>query len=173
MMKRFIYILFVFFAISCQDIQPVKSPANLIDQAKMEEILYEIAIINAARGYDIQKLSKYGVAPETYVFEKYNIDSLQYAENVSYYSSDIESYKEMYLTIQKRIEGEFTYHDSLAKRKKKIKDSLRTEEVRESERKRDSVRKADSIAGRVKKPRSPKKLGLPTRISKEVFIDSL
>ena len=173
MMKQFIYILFIFFVISCQDIQPVENPENLIDQAKMEEILYEIAIVNAARGYDMQKLSKYGVAPEKYVFEKYDIDSLQYAENVSYYSSDIESYKDMYLSIQKRVEGEFTYNDSLVKRRKKIKDSIRTEEVRESERKRDSVRKADSIAGKVKKPRSSKKPGLPTRISKEIFIDSL
>ena len=173
MMKQFGYILFVFFVVSCQDIQPVKKPAKLIGKAEMQEILYEIAIVNAARGYDIQKLSKYGVAPETYIFEKYDIDSLQYAENVSYYSSDIESYKEMYLAIQKRAEGEFTYHDSLAKRKKRIKDSLRTEEVRESERKRDSVRKADSIAGKVKTPRSLKKPRLPARISKEVFIDSL
>jgi hypothetical protein len=164
MMKQFVYILFVFFVISCQDIQPVKNPADLIDQAKMEEILYDIAIVNAARGYD----SKYGVAPETYIFEKYDIDSLQYAENVSYYSSDIESYKDMYLAIQKRVEGEFTYHDSLAKIEKKVKDSIRTERAKELQREKDSIKRVDSLKGKKQKPRLP-----ISRISKEIFIDSL
>lgn len=174
MIKQFFYILFIFFVISCQNIQPVKNPDNLIDRAKMEDILYEIAVVNAARGYDIQKLSKYGVTPETYIFEKYDIDSLQFVENVSYYSSDIEAYKDMYLTIQKRVEGEYEYSDSLVKRKKFIKDSIRTEEVRESVRKRDSVRKVDSIAGRIDSLKGVKiKSRFPVRVSKEIFIDSL
>ncbi len=90
-MKPILYFLLACLAISCQDIQPVEKPVNLIEKATMQEIIYDIAIVNGARGYDMQKLSRYGVAPETYVFDKYDIDSLQYAQSVAYYSSDIES----------------------------------------------------------------------------------
>ncbi len=166
-MKPFLYIFFVFFVISCQDISPVEKPANLIERAKMEEIIYEIAIVNSARGYDIQKLSQYDVNPETYVFEKFGIDSVQYAKSVSYYSSDIEGYRDMYLSIQKRIEGEFSHYDSLAKLEKKVKDSLRTARAREIQREKDSIKRSDSIAGKIEKPRSP------IRVSKEIVIDSL
>jgi len=108
------------FVVGCQDIPDVEKPENLIERAKMEAIIYEMSILNGARGYDIQKLSKYDVKPETYIFEKFDIDSLQYAKSVSYYSSDIEAYKNMYLSIQKRIDGEFSLYDSLAKIEKKV-----------------------------------------------------
>lgn len=173
-MNKYIYILFVLFVVSCQDIQSVEKPSDLIDRAKMKEILYEISVVNSARGISVQKLSQYGVNPETYIFEKFAIDSVQFAKSVSYYASDIESYRDMYLDIQKRAEGEFTYHDSLAKIEKKIQDSIRTETARALQRKKDSIRKVDSLAGKIKNTLSPiKKPRLPIRVSKEIVIDSL
>lgn len=167
-MRPFTYILLIFFIVSCQDISPVEKPEGLIDKEKMEEIIYEIAIVNGARGYNMQLLSKYGVHPETYIFDKFGIDSLQYANSVAYYSSDIEGYKKMYQSIQKRIEGQFKHYDSLAKIEKKVKDSLRTLKAKELQREKDSVKKVDSIKGvGKKKPRTP------LRVSKEIVIDSL
>jgi len=135
-MKSYIYILFVLLGISCQNISPVEN---------------EITILNSARGYDMKMLSKYGVKPETYIFEKYSIDSLQYAKNVSYYSSDIENYKDMYLSIQKRVEEEFSHYDSLSKIEKKVKDSLRKLKSKKIKREKDSIKMLDSIAGKKKK----------------------
>lgn len=173
-MNKYIYILFVFLVVSCQDIQSVEKPSDLIDRSTMKEILYEIAVVNAARGINLQKLSQYGVKPETYIFEKFTIDSIQFAKSVSYYASDIESYRDMYLDIQKRVANEYTYHDSLAKIEKKVKDSIRTERARELQRERDSIRKADSLAAKKENLLSPiKKSRLPLRISKEIVIDSL
>lgn len=175
-MKSFIYILFILFVVSCQDIPDVEKPENLIDRAKMEAIIYEMSILNGARGYDIQKLSKYDVKPETYIFEKFDIDSLQYAKSVSYYSSDIEAYKNMYLSIQKRIEGEFSLYDSLAKIEKKVKDSIRTARAKEIQREKDSIKKLDSIAGKLDKNSiidKEKEPRTPFRVSKEIVIDSL
>lgn len=173
-MNKYSYILFVFFVISCQDIQPVEKPSDLIDREKMEEILYEIAVVNAARGISVQKLSQYGVNPETYIFEKFTIDSLQFEKSVTYYASDIESYRDMYLSIQKRVEGEFTQYDSLAKIEKKVKDSIRTERARQLQREKDSIKRVDSLDGKKQKLLlSSKKLRLPTRVAKEIVIDSL
>jgi len=173
-MNTYIYILFVFFVVSCQDIQPVEKPSNLIDRSTMKEILYEIAVVNAARGISIQKLSQYGVKPETYIFEKFAIDSVQFAESVSYYSSDIESYRDMYLDIQKRVDSEYNYQDSLAKIEKKVKDSIRTARARELQREKDSIKKADSLTGKKETLLSPiKKRRLPIKVVKEIVIDSL
>ncbi|MFC4635461.1 DUF4296 domain-containing protein [Dokdonia ponticola] len=173
-MNKYIYILCVFFVVSCQDIQPVEKPSNLIDRSTMKEILYEIAVVNAARGINIQKLSQYGVNPETYIFEKFAIDSVQFAKSVSYYSSDIESYRDMYLDIQKRVDSEYTYQDSLAKIEKKVKDSIRTERARELQREKDSIKKVDSLAGKKETLLSPiKKRRLPVKVVKEIVTDSL
>ncbi|MEP0265277.1 DUF4296 domain-containing protein [Dokdonia sp.] len=172
-MKSILYFLLVCVVISCQDIPSVEKPANLIERTTMQEIIYDVAIINGARGYDVQKLSKYGVTPETYIFDKYNIDSLQFAENVTYYSSDIESYKEMYLDIQKRVDEEFLHFDSIAKVEKKVKDSLRTEKAKSLRKKKDSLKSKglDTIIG--KKEKKQTITTFPSKSAKEVVIDSL
>ena len=171
-MRIFAFIIFVLIAVGCQDIPPVEKPDNLIDREKMEEIVYEIAVVNAARGYNMQLLSKYGVNPETYIFEKFGIDSVQYAKSVTYYSSDIEGYRAMYQSVEKRVNKEFSYYDSLDKREKKIKDSLRTKRARELQREKDSIQKLDSIDGKeVKKKQTLEKI--PLRVSKEIYIDSI
>ncbi|WP_299676468.1 DUF4296 domain-containing protein [uncultured Dokdonia sp.] len=169
-MRSFAYILFGLFVIGCQDIPPVEKPTNLIERSKMEAIIYEISVMNGARSYDMKSLSKYDVNPETYIFEKFDIDSLQYANSVSYYASDIELYKEMYESIQKRVDVEFSNYDSLAKIEKKVKDSLRTLRAKEIQREKDSIKRADSIAGKKEKPRTSRN---PVRVSKEILIDSL
>lgn len=173
-MNKYSYILFVFFVVSCQDIPSVEKPSDLIDRSTMKEILYEIAIVNAARGINIQKLSQYGVNPETYIFEKFAIDSVQFSKSVSYYSSDVESYRDMYLDIQKRVDSEFSYQDSLAKIEKKVKDSIRTERAKELQRERDSLKEVDSLAGKTENLLSSvKKSRFPLKVSKEIVIDSL
>ena len=111
----------------------------------MEAIIYEISVLNGARSYDMKSLSKYDVNPETYIFEKFDIDSLQYANSVSYYASDIESYKEMYESIQKRVDLEFSNYDSLAKIEKKVKDSLRTLRAKEIQREKDSIKRESKV----------------------------
>lgn len=170
-MKLILYFLLVCFAISCQDIPSVEKPANLIEKTTMQDIIYDVAVINSARGYDVQKLSKYGVTPETYIFDKYDIDSLQFAQNVAYYSSDIESYKEMYLDIQKRVEVDFSHFDSIEKVEKKVKDSLRTEKAKSLQKKRDSLKLIgqDTIIGKKKNMITT----FPIKSAKEVVIDSL
>ena len=169
-MRLFAYIVLALLMIGCQDIPPVEKPDNLIDEETMEEIIYEISVVNSARGYNMQLLSKYGVEPETYVFNKFGIDSLQYANSVAYYSSDIEVYKKMYQSVEQRVEKEFSHYDSLAKIEKKVKDSLRTARARELQREKDSIKKLDSIKG-IKKDKS--RAEIPIRVSKEVYIDSI
>ncbi len=172
-MRQVIYVFLIFLIVACQEIQSVEKPANFIEKERMQEIIYDIAIVNGARGYNLQTLSKYGVNPETYIFNKHSIDSLQFAENIAYYSSDIEEYKEMYEEIQDRVEGEFTYYDSIAKAEKKIKDSIRAERAKQLKREKDSLKAIGKDKVKDTKERKKLKVSLPIKQVKEIVIDSL
>ena len=141
MKKCILYSALLLLLISCQDIAKVTSPENLIERDKMENIIYDIALVNAARGFNVQQLKRNNVSPDTYVFEKHSIDSLQYAQSTVYYASDSENYKTMYQNVQKRVDA---LHQKLQAEEavfQKQKDSIRTAEVK-ARRKRDSIRKA-------------------------------
>tara|TARA_R110001632_G_scaffold42120_2_gene106245 strand:+ start:3132 stop:3626 length:495 start_codon:yes stop_codon:yes gene_type:complete len=138
-MKNFVFYSFLILLLfSCQDIVEVTRPENLIEREKMEEIIYDIALMNSARGFNVQKLKRNNVSPERYVFDKHNIDSLQYAQSTVYYASDSEDYKIMYQNVQKRIDDIYEVLKEEEKVFQKQKDSIRTAEVK-ARRKRDSI----------------------------------
>lgn len=138
-MKNFVFYSFLILLLfSCQDIVQVTRPENLIEREKMEAIIYDIALMNAARGFNVQKLKRNNVSPERYVFDKHKIDSLQYAQSTVYYASDSEDYKIMYQNVQKRIDDIYEVLKEEEKVFQKQKDSIRTAEVK-ARRKRDSI----------------------------------
>lgn len=172
-MKQALYILIAFFVIGCQEVQPIEKPDNFIKRERMQEIIYDIAVVNGARSYNMQELSKYGVDPETYIFDKHGIDSLQFAENIAYYSADVDEYKEMYMEIQERVEGEFTYYDSIAKVEKKVRDSIRTAKARQLQKEKDSLKAIGQDTIRDVKESRKAITSLLKKEVKEIVIDSL
>jgi len=97
----------------------------------MEEILYESILINAAQGYNIAKLKLIGLKPETYVYDKFDIDSATYAQNIAYYTTDIDAYKAMNTKVLDRIKAQLAVDDSIETTERKLKDSLRTARAKE------------------------------------------
>lgn len=81
--------------LGCDNTSRPKKPDDLISEDKMADILYEVFIINAAKGTAKGILEDNGIFPEQYVFEKYDIDSLQFAKSNAYYSYDIKTYDEI------------------------------------------------------------------------------
>jgi len=135
--------------VSCQGIEPIEKPENLIPLKTMEHIIYDLAIMNSARGYNIQMFSQTGIKPESYVFEKHKIDSLQYAQSTIYYSANVEKYKNLLTKVQKRVQREFKVADSIAKEEKRVKDSLRNERGKKLKQEKDSVNQLQRKVGRV------------------------
>lgn len=144
-----VLILFLFMLNSCNGVEPLPKPENLISRDKMEEIIYDMTIINSARGYNIQQFSRTGVKPESYVFEKHNIDSVQYAASTIYYSGDVEEYKKMIDNVKNKVEKEFKIKDSLAKIEKRFTDSIRASRAKKLKDKKDSTIQAQRLSGRV------------------------
>lgn len=149
MKKGVAFFFILILLVSCQGIAPMEKPDNLIPLEKMEDIVYDLTIINAARGYNIQLFSQTGLKPESHIFEKYDIDSLQYATSIVYYSADVEEYKQLIMKVQQRVAGEFKVVDSINKEEKRIKDSIRGARGEKLRKKKDSIIQAKKSAGRV------------------------
>jgi len=98
-------ILLLCFALfeSCQN-APIEKPDNLIDQEKMVDIMFDISVLEAMKSQTTLVLESNKINPNNYIYKKYSIDSLQFANSDKYYASDIKKYKEIFDEVTKRIE---------------------------------------------------------------------
>ena len=103
-MKK-VSVLFFCFAlfVSCQN-NPIEKPDNLIDQDKMVDIMFDINVLEAMKSQTTVVLETNNINPNTYIYKKHNIDSLQFAKSDKYYASDVKKYKEIFDAVNKRIE---------------------------------------------------------------------
>jgi hypothetical protein len=97
--------LFLLFTIliSCQK-PAVPKPDNLIDEEVMADIMYDISILEAMKSQKAFVLEANEINPNTYIYKKYKVDSLQFANSDKFYASDIKKYKEIFDKVNKRIE---------------------------------------------------------------------
>ena len=96
-------ILLFLLSISCNS-NAVKKPENLIEREKMVDIIYDMSILEAAKSQKPIVLEQYQIQSNSYVYKKYQIDSLQFANSVKYYATDFENYHTIYDSVNKRIE---------------------------------------------------------------------
>ncbi|WP_395061367.1 DUF4296 domain-containing protein [Flavobacterium sp.] len=106
-MKKIIVLLFIaiaFFVSSCKK-DLVEKPKNLIDKDKMENIIYDLAILEAAKSQTMGMQTNYP-KPTDFLKSKYKVDSLTFAKSTQYYASDIKEYKKMYDRIKERLKAD-------------------------------------------------------------------
>ena len=103
-MKNIVSIILLFLlSISC-DSNAVKKPENLIEREKMVDIIYDLSILEAAKSQKPIVLEQYQIQSNTYIYKKYQVDSIQFANSVKYYATDLENYYNIYDSVNKRIE---------------------------------------------------------------------
>ena len=98
----------------------VPEPKNLIDEDKMIDILYDISVLEAIKSTNPLSLENRAINPKTYIYTKYKIDSLQFANSDKFYASDIKNYQKMYKKVIEKIDA-IKKSDSLKALKSKIK----------------------------------------------------
>ena len=94
-MKKYLLIIFLF--VGCSD----NVPDNLISKEKMENIIFDIMILNASSGFDL-KIDNNLLSDEL-IYKKHNIDSLQFFESELYYSKNPRDHYEIYAKVKIRI----------------------------------------------------------------------
>ena len=105
--------------IACSGNDKPKKPDNLISKDKMSEVLYDLYIINAAKGVNKKLLEAKGFIPETYVLTKHNIDSLQFVDSNMYYAFDTDVYEAIVDIVKVRLEEKKVEFEALQKTEQK------------------------------------------------------
>ena len=102
-LQRIIILCLVF---SCNNTlnQNNKQPENLISKEKMVDIIYDMTLINVAKGVNKSILENNGIIPEQYLFNKHSIDSMLFAKSNEYYSYDLKTYKTIYDNVKIKLE---------------------------------------------------------------------
>lgn len=103
MMRNFLGLLISIVFISCSK-NPVPKPDNLIEEEVMTDILFDISILQATEGAMPNKLDSENIQIESYIYEKYKVDSTTYYQNVRFYAADSEKYKKMHQEVMKRFD---------------------------------------------------------------------
>jgi hypothetical protein len=150
-MKRLIYILICVFFSCNSAVEKPKKTENIISEEKMVDIMYDVFLLNSAKGVNKKLLELNGVFPEQYVFEKYKIDSTQFANSNNYYAYDTKTYESILNRIKEKIDLKKKEFEALEKveEAERIRKADSIKEVRAKER--DSLVKYDKIE--LKKPK--------------------
>ena len=103
-MKNILSIILLFLLSTSCNSNADKKPENLIEREKMVDIIYDLSILEAAKSQKPIVLEQYQIKSNTYIYKKYQIDSLQFANSVKFYATDLEKYYGIYDSVNKRIE---------------------------------------------------------------------
>ncbi|WP_246236329.1 DUF4296 domain-containing protein [Flavobacterium ajazii] len=134
-MKNFVVILLILLlSVSCKK-ELVKEPEHLIEKEKMVNIIYDLSLLDAIKYQQPLSLDSLESNPKKFIFKKYKVDSLQFAQSNMYYAADFDTYKEMFDEISARMEKE----------KKRNEKKLKAEEKKEAKAKKDAEAKKKKL----------------------------
>jgi len=141
-MKKLLLLLTVLVGfMSCKE-EVVHKPDNLIERDMMIDVMYDLSILDAIKYQNPASIDTFKINPSQYIFKKYKIDSLQFAQSNTYYASNYIDYKEMYDELIQRIEAKKTVLDSLVKREEKKQEKLKADSLKKvkiNDEKKDSL----------------------------------
>ena len=99
-MRNIIFILLILFvSVSCE--LSSGKPDNLIDKEQMENIIFDILILNSINVNSL--MSKIEVISDEFIFDRYSVDSIQFYESEIYYSKRPKDHFEIYSNVKRRI----------------------------------------------------------------------
>lgn len=102
-MKYLFFTILTLSILGCQDVKKPERPENLISQETMVLILADAYISNAARSINNRLIRKTGVMLDSLLYEKYNIDSLQFVNSNAFYTSDLNTYSKIIQKVEVRL----------------------------------------------------------------------
>lgn len=118
----------------------VKEPKRVIEKEKMVDIMYDLSLLEGMKVQNATFLDSFKNNSNEYIYKKYKIDSLQFAQSNMYYAANYKEYEKMYTQVKAKIDKNKLEITSLIKAKAK-KDSL----VEITKKKLKLKKEADSI----------------------------
>ena len=128
MLKRFtIFVLMILMTAGCYNFKTPIKPKNLISKDEMVKVLIDINLLKTATIKYANTTSKKNINPQQYIFDKYGIDSTQFASSNNYYSYYLDEYEVIYIEVKDSLEKLLKYYEDLEvfeTKEKAKKDSL-------------------------------------------------
>ena len=128
---KYIFTIFIIVGfLSCQEVIRPEMPENLIPEDKMVEVLTEVYLINAARSFDNRTIIDNKMKLDSFVYNKFEIDSTQFVNSNAYYTANLNTYNKLFVKVEERMKKIKTEVDSLVlvrvqeKEAQRIKDSI-------------------------------------------------
>ena len=139
-MKRAIYVLLFSVLLACGE-KVIEKPENLIPKDQMALILYDLAIINAAKSTNPRYLIDRNFESMPFIYRKYGIDSVQFVQSDIYYASIPDEYESIYKVVEARLDrekkevdqGENRISDSIRRIADEQRRKLRDQQLNEKE----------------------------------------
>lgn len=102
-MRSFLYIVVIalFFGGCKRNIVP--KPDHFLDAKQMEQLLYDLALLESIKNYDAQYLDSLQGTPQEYIYNKYGTDSIAIAQNMIYYASFPKIYDQIVHNVDTRL----------------------------------------------------------------------
>ncbi len=120
-MKKIVLFFFGVLFLSCGE-KVVEEPENLIPKEKMTHILYDLALLNSTKSAFSSDFNKTGIDIMEFLYEKYDIDSVQFAQSDLYYASVPLEYQSMYEDVEGLLEKRSNALEAMTKKRN---DSIR------------------------------------------------
>ncbi len=114
MIRILIFLVLTLLLWACQDVKRPEKPDNLIPKDKMVDILTDVYLNNAAKSINNRLLRRKGFKLDSLIYQKYEIDSLQFVRSHAYYNADLNTYNEIFREIEQRLDRMLKKADSAA-----------------------------------------------------------
>jgi len=88
---------------NCQEVKRPEMPLNLIPEDRMVDILTEVYLINAGRSFDNKTIIENKMKLDSFFYKKFNIDSIQFAASNAYYTSNLNTYTNLFLKVEEKM----------------------------------------------------------------------
>ncbi len=108
----------------------VEPPENLIPEEQMVDILHDLALLNATKTSFAYIMEQNDVNTMDFLFGKYQIDSIQWAESNRYYASIPLQYQIIYEQVEAKLEAK---RKILEENNQKRNDSARAAQQKRSD----------------------------------------
>ena len=140
-MKKAVLFFFGVLFLACGE-KVVEQPENLIPKDKMTNILCDLALLNSTQSAFSSAFDKTGIDIMEFLYDKYDIDSTQFAQSDLYYASIPLEYQSIYEDVEVLIEKRKNALEATTKRRN---DSIRKAQVKRKDSIQALKKEKDSI----------------------------
>jgi hypothetical protein len=155
-MKNILFYIIVLLTLSGCKKELANEPKSLINKEKMVDVMCDLALLDGMKVQNPNLIDSLKISTNEYIYKKYKIDSVQFAQSNIYYAADYKEYQEMYNSVKERIEKNKVEVSAaieakakkdilLAKAKNKLKLKKETDAIKNAKQESKPNKEIDSI----------------------------